>query len=316
LESSWILHNVILPSCALLPLWFKFLQTLREAYDHEKRWPYLGNAFKYLTAACVVMFGMVHSENRRGPMWIMSFALCLIYQIWWDVVMDWELLVLVAKDEGMENASSANASTNGYCATISSVNPNNRLLLLCQQYYFQPICEMVSCVIRCICRRIPSWKQIQLRPKRLYKNDSFYWGILHYNIIFRVAWMLCFIPAYHLSPSGRHHITTFSSDTNSYVGVLLPVAEILRRTFWGFISLEIKTIRMDEHDKNSDSTAVVTDISYDKPRRSHTLTETVTLYQRVRQRLDCDQELRRKIFTAELCLWAGAFVGLAMWATN
>ncbi|GKY92487.1 hypothetical protein MPSEU_000219100 [Mayamaea pseudoterrestris] len=312
LESSWILHNVILPSCALLPLWFKFLQTLREAYDHGKRWPYLGNAFKYLTAACVIMYGMVHSENRRGPVWIASFAFCVLYQIWWDVVVDWELLVLVPKEDGLDNASSASSSTSGYCATISSVNPNNRLLLLCQQYYFQPICEMVSRVCRFVCRRIPSLKQIKLRPKRLYKSDSFYWGILAYNIVFRLTWMLCFIPAYHLSPSGRHHITTFSSDTNSYVGVLLPVAEILRRTFWGFLYLEVKTIRMDEQDANKQLATDTPESFHDNPRRPYTITEKLTIY----QRLECDKEMRRKMFTAELCLWAAAFVGLAMWATN
>jgi hypothetical protein len=327
LESSWILHNVVLPSCALLPLWFRFLQTLREAYDHDKRWPYFGNSFKYLMSAGVILFGMVHSENRRGPAWLLSFAVCVIYQIWFDVVYDWELLVYAPNEEGSEANKSSN---NGYCARISSVNPNNRLLLLFQQYYFQPVCDCMSYFFRTVCRRIPSWRHIHLRPKRLYKSDAFYWGILAYNVVFRFAWMLCFIPAYHLSPSGRHHITTFSSDTNSYVGVLLPVAEILRRTFWGFLYLEVQTIKsiMDDKDMSFQSNGDMTlddnldasegsDSSYSsKPRRSYAIAENLTCYQRIRQRLRCDREMRRKLFVAELSLWAVAFVSLAMWATN
>lgn len=55
LEGSFTLHNVLLPSAALLPLWWRFLQTLRQAYDEDRRWPHLGNAFKYLTATLVIL---------------------------------------------------------------------------------------------------------------------------------------------------------------------------------------------------------------------------------------------------------------------
>jgi EXS family len=67
LQQSWLLMNVILPACAILPLWFKFLQTLRECYDTGKRWPHLGNAFKYMSASLVVLYGMTHPEDRRSP---------------------------------------------------------------------------------------------------------------------------------------------------------------------------------------------------------------------------------------------------------
>eukprot|EP00548_Thalassiothrix_antarctica_P012330 CAMPEP_0194160594 /NCGR_PEP_ID=MMETSP0152-20130528/78475_1 /TAXON_ID=1049557 /ORGANISM="Thalassiothrix antarctica, Strain L6-D1" /LENGTH=508 /DNA_ID=CAMNT_0038870295 /DNA_START=196 /DNA_END=1719 /DNA_ORIENTATION=+ len=66
LEQSWVLHNVILPSCALLPLWWRFLQELRAAYDNNKRWPYYGNALKYLSAAILILYGMTHREGRRS----------------------------------------------------------------------------------------------------------------------------------------------------------------------------------------------------------------------------------------------------------
>ena len=60
--------------------------------------------------------------------------------------------------------------------------------------------------------------------------------------------MLCFIPAYRLSSSGEEKVATFSSDVNSYVGVLLPVAEIVRRCYWGILLLERKTIQMTDDD--------------------------------------------------------------------
>jgi EXS family len=75
LESSWVLHTVILPSCALLPLWWKFLQTLRESYDMGHRWPYLGNSLKYLSAALVIMYGMTHPEERGSLSWMFIFSL-------------------------------------------------------------------------------------------------------------------------------------------------------------------------------------------------------------------------------------------------
>jgi hypothetical protein len=64
--------------------------------------------------------------------------------------------------------------------------------------------------------------------------------------------MLCFIPAYRLtSISGEtEKVTTFSSDVNSYIGVLMPVAEILRRAHWGFLKVEMETIRMLEDDEH------------------------------------------------------------------
>jgi len=60
--------------------------------------------------------------------------------------------------------------------------------------------------------------------------------------------MLCFIPAYRLSSSGEEKVTTFSSDVNSYVGVILPLTELVRRCFWGILFLERKTIQMTDDD--------------------------------------------------------------------
>lgn len=333
LQQSWILTNVILPSCALLPLWFKFLQTLRECYDSGKRWPHLGNAFKYFSASMVILYGMTHPEDRRSPLWLLSFALSLIYQIAWDTIMDWELFVLAPRlDESTD--------FEGCCLVgISSVRPTSRTLLALQRNVFQPIRDFVALAIR----RIPSWRQIQLRPRRLYKTQAFYWRIFFLNSILRFTWMLCFIPAYHLSSRDNRHVTTFSSDTITYVGVLLPVAEIFRRTLWGFLYLEMKTLRIMRDDPNYSAVDMddeeqhlhdVTELSIDSndsskpiPRGSY-----VPLWLRNQQQSQSEaipspppsskcvrwvtDEVRHKLFIAELALWAVLFVGFGLWATN
>lgn len=99
LEHNFVLHNIVLPTCAVLPLLCRFLQTLRQAYDEQRRWPHLGNAFKYLTASMVIFYGMTHSEEDRSGLWKYLFGICLLYQIWWDIVIDWQLLRISSKEE-------------------------------------------------------------------------------------------------------------------------------------------------------------------------------------------------------------------------
>ncbi|KAL7569106.1 hypothetical protein ACA910_016941 [Epithemia clementina (nom. ined.)] len=325
LESSWLLHNVVLPSCALLPLWWKFLQTLRQSYDTGNRWPHLGNAFKYLSATLIILYGMTHPENRRSSLWIFSFVACIMYQIWWDVVMDWDLLVIVPRrDETLD-------LENSWCTSRASFHANSYVLYL-NMVFVQPLKDAT----RWILIKVPRLRQIQLRPRRLYKDQAFYWRILAYNVIFRFAWMLCFIPAYRLSPSGREHVTTFSSDTKNYVGVLLPVAEILRRTFWGFLLLEKETIKMQDGDpsyarvSNSSEDAVddTTSLSSEHNEKSRYLPAWLGTQQQLQQNAAANQRFAflndmlvfsddtiHKLFIAELSAWAVAFVGFGLWAT-
>jgi len=92
LERSWMLHTVVLPACTLSPLWWRFLQNLRQCYDAKQRWPYLGNALKYLLAAEVAVFGLFDPSVKQSPLWRTCFFGATIYQVWWDVFMDWGLL--------------------------------------------------------------------------------------------------------------------------------------------------------------------------------------------------------------------------------
>jgi EXS family len=94
IERSWIVRTVVLPACMVCPLWWRFNQNLRQVWDAKKRWPYLGNALKYLAAAQVAMFGVFDPTRRTSPIWLFCAILATLYQIWWDVVMDWDLIRL------------------------------------------------------------------------------------------------------------------------------------------------------------------------------------------------------------------------------
>ena len=84
-EKSWIVRTIILPACMISPLWYRFNQNLRQTYDSRKRWPYLGNALKYLAAAEVAMFGTFDPSRKTSPTWLFFAVLATLYQIWWDI---------------------------------------------------------------------------------------------------------------------------------------------------------------------------------------------------------------------------------------
>jgi len=324
LEKSWILHNVILPSCALLPLWWKFLQTLRQSYDADKRWPFYGDSFKYLSAAMVIIYGMTHPEDRRSSWWLICFVLAVIYQIVWDTVVDWELFVITPRSD-----SQPVECQSPICTSISSLRPSSRVLLGMQMYMMQPISD----AYRRVTAKIPSWEQIQLRPKRLYKNNHFYWRIFIVNAMLRFTWMLCFIPAYRLSSSSEKQ-ATFSSDVNSYIGVFLPVAEIIRRCYWGFLKVEMETIKMmdadvlysrvddgmDEQgveetpDKDRSSSFRLLPTWLESQQKVQHTAATSSSRSRLGRLFKFSDGFREQLFHLELGLWACAFVGFGYWA--
>jgi hypothetical protein len=81
MERSWILHTAILPACMISPLWWRFLQNMRQTYDTKNRWPYLGNALKYFAAAQVAMIGVYHPHIQQSAIWLISFFLATLYQV-------------------------------------------------------------------------------------------------------------------------------------------------------------------------------------------------------------------------------------------
>jgi hypothetical protein len=92
LEKSWILHTILLPFCVIGPLWWRFLQNLRQVMDERRRWPYLGNAFKYFLAAQVAVTGVYYPNWHGSTLWLTAFVVATLYQIYWDIFMDWGLL--------------------------------------------------------------------------------------------------------------------------------------------------------------------------------------------------------------------------------
>jgi hypothetical protein len=317
LEQSFLLHNVILPSCAILPLWWKYLQTLRQAHDANRRWPYQGNSLKYLTSSLVIIYGITHPEDRRSSWWLCFCFLTLGYQIFWDVMMDWELFEIAPDDRFISAEQDP-----WWFAQISSLRPSSRILLALQMYILQPMLNTYSRLRA----STPSWRQIQLRSKRLYKTESFYWKIFFFNVLMRFTWMLCFVPAYHFN--GGKRTVSSSSDVNSYLGVLLPVAEIVRRTLWGFLTLERETLRMmdsdvmysrvevdeEEEDDNSKTetrsfrTQLLLPTWLDNQQQVAHDAATSNAKQRV--------QFMRHLFVVEIYVWAFAFVVLGCWAAS
>eukprot|EP00521_Asterionellopsis_glacialis_P010071 CAMPEP_0195290904 /NCGR_PEP_ID=MMETSP0707-20130614/6581_1 /TAXON_ID=33640 /ORGANISM="Asterionellopsis glacialis, Strain CCMP134" /LENGTH=769 /DNA_ID=CAMNT_0040351087 /DNA_START=135 /DNA_END=2444 /DNA_ORIENTATION=- len=316
LERSWFLHNIVLTSFAILPLWWKFLQCLRMSYDSGQRWPYLGDAFKYLSAALVILFGMTHPEDRICFWWVVSFIATTLYQIWWDTVMDWELFVITPRNESPSSSESPCCS----CA-ISSLRPTSSILLTIQMYLIQPLEDAV----RRVCHAIPNLDQIKLRQKRLYKTEKFYWKIFVFNAVFRFTWMLCFIPPFKLSGEKEQ---IFSSDVSTPIGVLLPILEILRRTFWGFLKVETETLRLMDADaaytrveNNSDVEENGSEkfrpsafhqfmpVWMDTEQRQKQMAATSSSTSKLQQYFQCSDSTLDKLFLAELSLWALTFVG-------
>ena len=81
MEQSWIVHTVVLPACMISPLWWRFLQNMRQVYDQQQRWPFLGNALKYFCAASVAMTGVYHPHLKSSPTWLACFVVATLYQV-------------------------------------------------------------------------------------------------------------------------------------------------------------------------------------------------------------------------------------------
>jgi hypothetical protein len=148
----------------------------------------------------------------------------------------------------------------------------------------------------------------------------------------RFTWMLCFIPAYHVSISRT--VLTSKSDTNSYWGVLLPIAEIIRRTLWGFLCVERETIKLmdedakysqvarseeddDEEDDDDDENSKFGDRNF----RTQLLPTWLDNQQQVSLNAATSKakqrdQFMRQLFVFELYAWAAAFVVLGCWAAS
>lgn len=221
LEHNWALHSVVLPLVAISPLWWKYLQTLRLAYDTKSRWPLL-NSFKYLTSAYIILHAIRYPLQNRGIFWFLGFFFATLYQIYWDVFIDWELFAFDFRKEEFP--------IEGF--TFSSMAPSSFNLLL------KPLKD--------IWRSISLTKTISLRPKRLFQ-DIIYWKIFWFNFFSRPLWMIGFFPSHHYDSEGTV-IRTFGSNFTLFVTFLIPVLEISRRCLWTILRVELESIRLNDSD--------------------------------------------------------------------
>jgi hypothetical protein len=112
----------------------------------------------------------------------------------------------------------------------------------------------------------------------------------------------------------------------SYWGVLLPAAELFRRTLWGFLYLEQETIKMMEADSKYQRVGVGWDChDYDVESDERTISsksakrridlmptwlgqQQQVAHNAATTRAKQRQQLCRHLFLFELCVWAAGFV--------
>ncbi|CAK4186155.1 unnamed protein product, partial [Aphanomyces euteiches] len=92
------LTRVAVPLITTLPLWWRFVQSLRRVYDMKSWFPGVLNALKYAFSLLVSLFGILHSfyspvqpSNTIQIVWIVLFVMSSLYNWLWDVIMDWGL---------------------------------------------------------------------------------------------------------------------------------------------------------------------------------------------------------------------------------
>lgn len=227
ISKSWILHGVVLPTLSLVPLLIRFFQTLRQAYDTGKRWPYFGNTFKYLTAGLVILYGLTHAAGERSPWWTFSFVLATLYQAIWDVFMDWDLFVFVPQE------------------------PSQKWMRTCS-----PLAQL-----RRLLRNVLA--SIRLRPQRLL--DKKYYCRALVVCLFRFCWMAGFIPSYRVSILDGSTQVTFVDKAHGWSLVLMAIAEIYRISLWSILKVEVETIKsMDVDERNLSIVSTADDDVEDK----------------------------------------------------
>ena len=313
-ERSWLLHTVVLPACMISPLWMRFLQCLRQCYETRQRWPYLGNAMKYMIAAEVALFGAFDPSKKNTFLWMAGFFVATLYQVFWDVFMDWELFLVkfnVEQEEDIRDKKGIGSST--YQSQQSSTKGRIKM-------------------------------SVALREKRLYSYKSMYYLIFVINFMLRFFWTLSLLPANHLSRSGKL-VEQFGNGIQHFVLPMIAVAEIIRRTIWGFLRVELQAIKVSEQKEQEQQTMVGTE-EYNKLHQDmgmnlaqHNDSYDMTLDDMQPMHIRCTGERGLKVaqigffqpFTlsmfvsdmssatemqvlGELCLWATVFMCLGIFA--
>ena len=90
-------------------------------------------------------------------------------------------------------------------------------------------------------------KTDRLRRTRIYSVEWMYWTILVVNIILRFCWTLSFLPPHYLNRAGVLS-DQFEGDLSHILNPTIASAEIIRRTLWGFLRVELEAIKVGRID--------------------------------------------------------------------
>lgn len=91
-EKTYIFTGVLVPFLTLYPLWIRLLQCLRRSTESGANWPHHGNALKYTSAIAVISFGAFQPVVRSSSVWIGGLIFATLFQLTWDITMDWGLV--------------------------------------------------------------------------------------------------------------------------------------------------------------------------------------------------------------------------------
>lgn len=91
-ERTYVFRHALVPVLTLYPLWIRLLQCLRRSAESGENWPHHGNALKYTSAIAVISFGTFQPAVRSSALWIGCLIFATLFQLTWDITMDWGLL--------------------------------------------------------------------------------------------------------------------------------------------------------------------------------------------------------------------------------
>lgn len=84
---------------------------------------------------------------------------------------------------------------------------------------------------------------VKLRQTRIYQYPWMYWAIFAINFVLRFCWTLSFLPPHYLNRAGVLS-DTFEGDLTAILNPTIASAEIIRRTLWGFLRVELEAIKV------------------------------------------------------------------------
>ncbi len=149
---------------------------------------------------------MFDPSVKQSPLWLTCFFVTTLYQVWWDVFMDWGLLEI---DPNF-----------GYYRHNGSTGACGR------------------------CWGLFWWWPYTLRSRRLYDHAWVYHVIFGLNFCLRFVGMMTLMPTVYLSRTTGLIVDAYKdTDFQLFSGSLVASAEIFRRTIWALLRLEWEVIK-------------------------------------------------------------------------